>query len=170
MAGSINRVTLIGNVGKDPEIRTMRDGARVANLSIATSESWRDKSSGEKREKTEWHNVVVWNEGLVGVVEKYVSKGSKLYVEGQLQTRKWQDKDGSDRYTTEVVLKGFSAQIVLLSNKGGERQPGDEPGHDDARQSYGAPAGGSKPSAAPAAGGGFNKTMDEDIPFAPEVR
>jgi single-strand DNA-binding protein len=115
MAGSLNRVTLIGNVGKDPEIRRTQDGRPIANLSLATSESWTDKASGEKREKTEWHTIVIFNENLCKIVEQYVKKGSKLYVDGKLATRKWQDKSGADRYSTEVVLQGFDARVILLS-------------------------------------------------------
>lgn len=112
---SLNKVTLIGNVGKDPEIRTTTDGKEIANLTIATSESWRDKTTGEKKEKTEWHRVVVFNEGLTKVVKNYVKKGSKLYIEGSLQTRKWQGNDGKENYTTEIVIQGFSSTLKLLS-------------------------------------------------------
>lgn len=115
MAGSLNRVQLIGNLGKDPEIRRTQDGRPIANFSIATSESWRDKQTGEKKEKTFWHNVVCFNEGLCKVIEQYVSKGSKVYVSGSLETRKWTDKDGQDRYTTEVVMKAFNGELILLS-------------------------------------------------------
>lgn len=117
MSGSMNKVILIGNVGKDPEIRTFGNGGKVANMTVATSESWKDKQSGEKREKTDWHNVAVFNDGLVGIVERFVKKGTKLAIEGKLQTRKWQDRDGNDRYTTEVVLQGPKASIVLLGSK-----------------------------------------------------
>src|SRR4051812_18770551 len=113
MSGSVNKVTLIGNCGKEPELRTMQNGGKVANLSLATSESWKDKSTGEKKEKTEWHRVVVFGP-LADIIEKYVHKGSKLYVCGSLQTRKWQNKDGADQYSTEVVLQGFGAELVLL--------------------------------------------------------
>lgn len=123
MAGSLNKVMLIGNLGADPEVKNLASGQAVANMSIATSNSWKDKASGEKREVTQWHRVVVWNDGLVSVIEKYVKKGSKVYVEGELQTRKWQDQDGKDRYATEVVLSGFDAKLVLLGdNGGGSRQ------------------------------------------------
>lgn len=121
MSGSVNKVILIGNVGRDPEVRSTNNGTRIASLSLATSESWRDKASGEKRERTEWNRIAVFNEHLVDVVEKYVNKGSKLYVEGQLQTRKWTDKDGNDRYTTEVVLQRFGGTIQILD--GGKREP-----------------------------------------------
>lgn len=114
MAGSVNKVILVGNVGADPEIRRTQAGAPIANLRIATSESWRDRNSGERREKTEWHTVVVFNEGLCKVVEQYVKKGAKLYIEGQLQTRKWQDQSGNDRYSTEIVLQGFNSTLTML--------------------------------------------------------
>jgi single-strand DNA-binding protein len=128
---SLNKVCLLGNVGKDPEIRSMNSGDRVANLSIATSENWTDKQSGEKKERTEWHRVVVWG-ALVGVIEKYVNKGSKLYVEGQLQTRKWTDNAGVEKYSTEIVLRGFDAKLIMLDGKkseGGSSAPKqNEPG------------------------------------------
>ena len=120
MAGSLNEVNLIGHVGKDPEIRTMNSGDKVANFSIATSETWKDKSSGEKKERTEWHNIAVWG-NLVEIVERYVHKGDKLMIRGQMQTRKWQDKDGADRYSTEVVLRGFDAKLLMLGSKSGEK-------------------------------------------------
>lgn len=125
MAGALNKVQLIGNLGADPEIKDLRDGRQVCNLRIATTESWKDKQSGEKREKTEWHSVVIWNEGLVGIAEKWLKKGSKVYIEGQLQTRKWQDQAGNDRYTTEVVLQNFGGAIILLGDPGG-RNGGDD--------------------------------------------
>lgn len=118
MAGSLNKVTLIGNLGKDPEIRSTSDGREIASFSIATSESWKDKVTGEKKEKTEWHRIVIFKEGLVGVVKNYVKKGSKLYIEGQLQTRKWVDSSGQEKYTTEIVLQGFNASLILLDSKG----------------------------------------------------
>ncbi len=117
MAGSLNKVTLIGNLGKDPEIRTTTDGREIANFSIATSESWKDKSTGEKKEKTEWHNIAVFSEGLVRVIKSYVKKGSKVYIEGQLQTRKWTDKDNNERYTTEIVLQSYNSSLILLDFK-----------------------------------------------------
>ena len=119
---SVNRVYLIGNVGRDPEIRSTNDGTRMANLSLATSESWKDKNTGERKEKTEWHRIVVWNEGLVGVIEKYVRAGSKIYIEGQLQTRKWTDQQGQDRFTTEIVLQRFRGELVLLDSKPRDEQ------------------------------------------------
>lgn len=117
MAGSVNKVILVGNVGKDPEIRRTQDGKPIANLSIATSESWRDKNSGERKEKTEWHRVVIFNEGLCKVVEQYVKKGSKVFIEGALQTRKWTDQTGVEKYSTEVVLNGFSCSLTMLDGK-----------------------------------------------------
>ena len=119
MAGSVNKVILIGNLGADPEIRRTQDGRPIANLRVATSESWRDKTTGERKEKTEWHRVVIFNEGLCKIVEQYLKKGSKVYLEGALQTRKWQDKDGHDRYSTEVVLQGFNSQLTMLDTRGG---------------------------------------------------
>jgi len=117
MAGSVNKVILIGNLGADPEVRTFQNGGKVCNLRIATSERWRDKNSGENREKTEWHTVAIFNEGLVRIAEQYLHKGSKVYIEGQLQTRKWQDKDGRDRYSTEVVLQGFNSTLTMLDSR-----------------------------------------------------
>ena len=123
MAGSVNKVILIGNLGNDPEIRSMQNGNRVANLAVATSESWKDKQTGERRERTEWHRVVVFNEGLVNLCERYLKKGSKVYIEGQLETRKWQDQSGNDRYTTEVVMRPFRSELTMLdSRQGGERE------------------------------------------------
>lgn len=119
MAGSVNKVILVGNLGKDPVIRRTQDGRPIASFSIATSDSWKDKNTGEKREKTEWHNIVVFNEGLCRIIEQYVKKGSKLYIEGQLQTRKWQDQNGQDRYSTEVVLQGFNGALTMLDSAGG---------------------------------------------------
>ena len=117
MAGSVNKVILVGNLGRDPEIRTTQDGTKVANLSLATSETWRDRNSGERRERTEWHRVVIFNDKLCEVAEKYLRKGSKIYVEGQLQTRKWTDKDGQDRYSTEVVLQRFRGELTMLDGR-----------------------------------------------------
>ena len=118
MAGSVNKVILVGNLGRDPEIRFTQAGKKIANFSIATSEQWRDRQSGERRERTEWHRIVVFNEGLADVVERFVKKGSKLYIEGQLRTRKWQGQDGKDNYTTEVVLEGFNSNLTMLDNRG----------------------------------------------------
>jgi single-strand DNA-binding protein len=164
MSGSVNKVILVGNLGADPEVRRMQDGRPVVNLRIATSETWRDRSSGERRERTEWHRVVIFNEGLAKVAENYLRKGSKVYIEGQIQTRKWQDQSGQDRYSTEVVLQGFNSTLTMLDGRsggGGGGSFGDEPGGD---------FGSSGPvSSAPrrpvAAGGGRNNDMDDDIPF-----
>jgi single-strand DNA-binding protein len=172
MAGSINKVILVGNLGKDPEIRRTQDGRPIANLRVATTESWRDKTSGEKRERTEWHNVVIFSEGLCRVVEQYLKKGSKVYLEGQLQTRKWQGQDGQDRYTTEVVLQNFNGQLVLLDRPGGGAGAGSGMQEEDfaynagGSGSYGSGGGGSdsyKRSPQPA--GGFDKKVDDEIPF-----
>ena len=119
MAGSVNKVILVGNLGADPDIRRTQDGRPIANLSIATSETWRDKNTGERKEKTEWHRVVIFNEGLCKVAEQYLKKGAKVYIEGALQTRKWQDKDGKDKYSTEVVLQGFNSTLTMLDGRGG---------------------------------------------------
>ena len=117
MAGRVNKVILLGNLGRDPEIRSMQSGSKMATFSMATSKRWRDKNTQEQRDKTSWHNIVVFGDGLVDIVEKYVKKGSKIYVEGELQTRKWQDQDGNDRYTTEVVLQGYSSNLTLLDSR-----------------------------------------------------
>ncbi len=171
MAGSVNKVILIGNVGADPEIRRTQDGRPIANLRIATSETWRDRNSGERREKTEWHNVVVFNEGLCKVVEQYVKKGAKLYIEGQLQTRKWQDQSGNDRYTTEVVLQGFNSTLTMLDGRGeggGAARGGSDFGgggyedYDQPRQSSG---GGRSGGQSNQGGGNFSRDLDDDIPF-----
>jgi single-strand DNA-binding protein len=169
MAGSVNKVILVGNVGADPEIRRTQDGRPIANLRIATSETWRDRNSGERREKTEWHTVVVFNEGLCKVVEQYVKKGAKLYIEGQLQTRKWQDQQGQDRYSTEVVLQGFGSTLTMLDGRGegggasGGR--GSAGGGNDYGDDYGAPAPSSAPSRGGGGGGNFSRDLDDDIPF-----
>lgn len=169
MAGSLNKVQLIGHLGQDPEIRRTQDGRAIANFSVATSESWRDRNSGERKEKTEWHKVVVFNEGLAKIAEQYLKKGAKVYVEGQLQTRKW-EKDGIDRYATEIVLQGFGSTLTMLdgrnsngdgdggrsssSNSGGGRSQsyGDQSGRGDSRGSSGG-------------GSNFSRDLDDDIPF-----
>ena len=127
MAGSVNKVILLGNLGRDPDIRTMQNGKKVCSFSMATSDSWKDKETGEKKEKTEWHRVVVFNEGLVGVVENYVKKGTKLYIEGSLQTRKWTDDSGIEKYTTEIVIQGYGGRIDILSAKGSNQELTEEP-------------------------------------------
>ncbi len=159
MAGSVNKVILIGNLGRDPEIRSTQDGTRVANLSLATSENWRDKNTGERREKTEWHRVVIFNERLVEVAEKYLRKGSKIYIEGQLQTRKWQDQSGQDKYSTEVVLNRFRGELTMLdSRRDAEAQGAGDYG---GAPSGGAPSGGGGGGPAPSGGG----DLDDEIPF-----
>ena len=165
MAGSVNKVILIGNLGADPEIRRTQDGRPIANLRIATSESWRDKATGERKEKTEWHRVVIFNEGLCKIVEQYLKKGSKVYLEGQLQTRKYNDKDGVEKYSTEVVLQGFNSTLTMLDGArggGGGSFGGDESGGGDF--GVGGPSS-APPRRAVAAGGGRNSDMDDDIPF-----
>ena len=122
MAGSVNKVILLGNLGQDPDIRTMQSGKKVATMSIATSDSWKDKDTGEKKEKTEWHRIVVFNEGLIGVVENYIKKGTKLYIEGALQTRKWTDDAGTEKYTTEIVIQGYGGRIDIVSAKGNNQE------------------------------------------------
>lgn len=172
MAGSVNKVILIGNLGADPEIRRTQDGRPIANLRIATSESWRDKNSGERREKTEWHTVVVFNEGLCKIAEQYLRKGSKVYLEGALQTRKWQDKEGNDRYSTEVVLQGFNSQLTMLDGRGeggGQSERGG--GSDFGRGSPMERGGGADRGERAGASGGrgretsFAGELDDDIPF-----
>ena len=159
MAGSVNKVILVGNLGRDPEIRSTQDGTRVANLSLATSENWRDKNTGERREKTEWHRVVIFNERLVEVAEKYLRKGAKIYIEGQIQTRKWQDQSGADRYSTEVVLNRFRGELTMLdSRRDAEAQGAGDYG---GAPSGGAPSGGGPGGPAPSGGG----DLDDEIPF-----
>ncbi|MGJ4881309.1 single-stranded DNA-binding protein [Bradyrhizobium sp. HKCCYLRH2060] len=165
MAGSVNKVILVGNLGKDPEIRRTQDGRPIANLSIATSETWRDKATGERKEKTEWHRVVIFNEGLCKVAEQYLKKGAKVYIEGALQTRKWTDQSGVEKYSTEVVLQGFNSTLTMLDGRGGG-------GGSFSDDMGGGDFGSSGPSMAPprravasAGGGGRNSDMDDDIPF-----
>jgi len=174
MAGSVNKVILIGNLGRDPEIRRTQDGRPIANLRIATTESWRDKNSGERREKTEWHSVVIFNEGLCRVAEQYLKKGAKVYLEGQLQTRKWQDQQGQDRYSTEVVLQGFNGVLTMLdgrSGAGGGMHEGGQAdygggdfggGGDEPRRGSGSGGGGGSGASR---GGNFEKELDDEIPF-----
>ncbi|MBR2120674.1 MAG: single-stranded DNA-binding protein [Afipia sp.] len=162
MAGSVNKVILVGNLGADPEIKRTQDGRPIANLSVATSDTWRDKNSGERKEKTEWHRVVIFSEGLCKIAEQYLKKGSKVYIEGQLQTRKWQDKDGKDRYSTEVVLQNFNSTLTMLDGKSSGGSFGADEGGGDFGSS------GPSRSAPPrrvAAGGGRNDDMNDDIPF-----
>ncbi len=150
MAGSVNKVILVGNLGADPEIRRMQDGRSIANLRIATSETWRDKNTGERKEKTEWHQVAIFSEGLCKVVESYLRKGSKVYLEGQLQTRKWQDQNGNDRYSTEVVLQGFNCNLTMLDNAQGSEGSGGRPQQRSEPQQQGGFGGGQ---------------IDDEIPF-----
>jgi single-strand DNA-binding protein len=161
MAGSVNKVILVGNLGADPEIRRTQDGRPVANLRVATSDSWRDKATGERRERTEWHRVVIFNEGLCRIAEQYLKKGAKVYLEGQLQTRKWQDQQGQDRYSTEVVLQGFNSQLTMLDRAGTAGAGG------DAGES--ADFGSAGPSAPrerkPAMAGAKRDDLDDEIPF-----
>ena len=159
MAGSVNKVILIGNLGADPEIRRTQDGRPIANLRIATSETWKDKNTGERKEKTEWHRVVIFNEGLCRIAEQYLKKGSKVYIEGALQTRKWTDKDGIEKYSTEVVLQGFNSQLTMLDGKGGGgERVSDYSGGNDFGSS------GPSSSRRPAMAGG-GSDMDDEIPF-----
>jgi single-strand DNA-binding protein len=176
MAGSVNKVILVGNLGRDPESRSFQNGGKVVNLRIATSESWKDRNSGERKEKTEWHSVAIFNEGLANIAEKYLRKGSKVYVEGQLQTRKWQDNTGNERYSTEVVLQGFGGVLTMLDgpNGGGAAGGGarDDFGGADDFGGGGGFSGGRGGGAAKSSGGGFGQArggfaddLDDDVPF-----
>lgn len=153
MAGSVNKVILVGNLGADPEIRKTQDGKAIANLRLATSESWRDKNSGERKEKTEWHRIVIFNEGIAKVAEQYLKKGAKVYVEGALQTRKWTDKDGQEKYSTEVVLQGFNSVLTMLDRASG--------GSSDSAGDFGATAASRRPAVAST----VRADMDDEIPF-----
>ncbi|MBI1264147.1 MAG: single-stranded DNA-binding protein [Alphaproteobacteria bacterium] len=163
MAGSVNKVILVGNLGADPEVRRLNSGDPVVNLRIATSEQWRDKSTGERREKTEWHNVVIFNDNLAKVAENYLKKGAKVYVEGQLQTRKWQDRDGNDRYTTEVVLQKFRGELTMLDGKGEGGGGGRSGGYDQMDDRSGG-GGGQRQMDRPREDFSSD-TLDDDIPF-----
>ncbi|MDG5746793.1 single-stranded DNA-binding protein [Qipengyuania sp. XHP0207] len=180
MAGSLNKVMLIGNLGADPEIRSFQNGGKVANLRIATSETWKDRNTGERQERTEWHTVAIFSEGLVGVVERYLRKGSKVYIEGQLQTRKWQDQSGNDRYSTEVVIRGLGGTLTMLDGAsggggggGGQRGGGNwdqggggqSSGGGDNWRSGGGSSGGSGGSSGGSGGGSNYDDLDDDIPF-----
>ncbi|MEP0070514.1 single-stranded DNA-binding protein [Pyruvatibacter sp.] len=165
MAGSVNKVILIGNLGADPEVRHTQDGKPIVNLRIATSESWRDRNSGERRERTEWHRVVIFSEGLAKIAEQYLKKGSKVYLEGQIQTRKWQDQSGQDRYSTEVVLQGFNSTLTMLDGRGDSGGMG--AGSGGGMGASGGGGGGGRPAAA-AAGGGDDfggGDFDDEVPF-----
>ena len=161
MAGSVNKVILVGNLGRDPEVRSFQNGGKVCNLRIATSENWKDRNTGERRERTEWHSVAIFSEGLVRVCEQYLRKGSKVYIEGQLQTRKWQDQSGNDRYSTEVVLQGFNGTLIMLDGRnesgGGGYGGGSGGGYDSGPQGGGYGGGSSGP--------GPSGDMDDEIPF-----
>ncbi|HMM14768.1 MAG TPA: single-stranded DNA-binding protein [Parvibaculum sp.] len=159
MAGSVNKVILVGNLGADPEIRRTQDGRPIANLRVATSESWRDKNTGERREKTEWHRVVIFNEGLCRVAEQYLKKGAKVYIEGALQTRKWTDQSGQERYSTEVVLQGFNSVLTMLDGRSGGGGAAGGGGGDYGDEDFGGgrSSGGSR--------GSFSQDLDDEIPF-----
>ncbi len=166
MAGSVNKVILIGNLGRDPEVRSFQNGGKVCNLRIATSETWKDRNTGERKEKTEWHSVAIFQEGLVRVAEQYLRKGSKVYIEGQLQTRKWQDQSGQDRYSTEVVLQGYGGTLTMLDGRDsgggggyGGGGGGGQMGYDDRGGDSYSGGGGSTPSPAP------SRDLDDEIPF-----
>ncbi|MBX9795548.1 single-stranded DNA-binding protein [Sphingomonas sp.] len=175
MAGSVNKVILVGNLGRDPETKSFQNGGKVVNLRIATSESWKDRNSGERKEKTEWHSVAIFNESLAGVAERYLRKGSKVYIEGQLETRKWQDANGQDRYSTEVVLRPYSGQLTMLDGApgggGGGMRGGDDYGQDggrgfsDDRSGFGAARGGGAPGGGGFGGGFPQDDLDDDVPF-----
>ena len=164
MAGSVNKVILVGNLGADPEVRRTQDGRPIVNLRIATSDTWRDKATGERKEKTEWHRVVIFSEGLAKVAEQYLKKGAKVYIEGALQTRKWQDKDGQDRYSTEIVLQGFNSTLTMLDGRGGA---GAGAGSDMGGGDFGSPGptAARRPAMAGTGGGGKRDDMDDEIPF-----
>ncbi len=169
MAGSVNKVTLVGNLGKDPEVRKMQSGDSVVNFTLATSDTWRDKNTGERKEKTEWHNVVVFNEQIAKVAEQYLKKGMKVYVEGALQTRKWQDQSGQDRYTTEIVLQKYRGELQMLDSRsegGGARDYGEGDSGRSMPAASNSSFGGRAPAAAASGGGGsFSRDLDDEIPF-----
>jgi single-strand DNA-binding protein len=177
MAGSVNKVILVGNLGRDPESRSFQNGGKVVNLRIATSESWKDRNTGERKEKTEWHSVAIFNENLGRIAEQYLRKGSKVYIEGQLQTRKWQDNTGADKYSTEIVLQGFNGTLTLLDKPGGAAGGGgggwgdEDPGYGggDAGGYGGGRGGASSPrsggAAARGGAGAFDSDLDDDVPF-----
>lgn len=173
MAGSINKVIIIGHLGRDPEVRSFQNGGKIVNLRVATSESWKDRQTGERKERTEWHTVSIQNEGLAKVAEQYLRKGSKVYIEGKLETRKWQDQSGQDRYSTEIVLRPYNGELVLLSGRddevGGSRGGGNGGRSDSGNDNGGGYGSGGRPGGG---GGGYSgKTdVDDEIPFAPEVR
>jgi single-strand DNA-binding protein len=173
MAGSVNKVILVGNLGRDPEVRSFQNGGKVVNLRIATSETWRDKATGERKERTEWHSVAIFNENIGKIAEQYLRKGSKVYVEGQLETRKWQDQSGADRYSTEVVLRPYTGSLTLLDGREGGGGAGGSGGDDRGggypeERGYGDERGGSGGGSAPRSGGGGGggrSDLDDEIPF-----
>jgi single-strand DNA-binding protein len=175
MAGSVNKVIIVGNLGRDPEVRTFQNGGKVCNLRIATSETWKDRTTGERKERTEWHSVAIFQEGLVRIAEQYLKKGSKVYLEGKLQTRKWQDQSGADRYSTEVVLQGFDGTLTMLDGRdgggsgggtsGGGYDQGQSSGGYDQGASGGSFGGGSGGGSSAPAGGGSSSMDDDEIPF-----
>ena len=171
MAGSLIKVMLIGNLGQDPEVKSFQNGGKVCNLRIATSEQWKDKNSGERQERTEWHSVAIFSEGLVSVAERYLRKGSKVYVEGQLQTRKWQDQQGNDRYSTEIVLRGFNGTLTMLDGapgggqSGGVGGGGGRSGGSDWGSGGGSSGGGGASGGSSGGGSNFGDDLDDDIPF-----
>ncbi|MFP1645531.1 single-stranded DNA-binding protein [Pontitalea aquivivens] len=172
MAGSVNKVILVGNLGRDPEVRSFPNGGKVCNLRIATSENWRDKATGERKERTEWHSVAIFSEPLARIAEQYLRKGSKVYIEGQLETRKWQDQSGADRYTTEIVLRPYRGELTLLDGRDGGGQGGGYGqggggggGYDDPQGGYGGGQGGYGGGGQQGGGGGRRSDMDDEIPF-----
>ena len=167
MAGSVNKVIIVGNLGRDPEVRTFQNGGKVVNLNIATSETWRDKASGERKERTEWHRVSILNENLAKIAEQYLKKGSKVYIEGQLETRKWQDQAGVEKFTTEVVLRPYRGELTLLDGREGGSSGGGSGGGYMADLSGGRESGGydSGPASGSGGGGGRSNDMDDEIPF-----
>jgi single-strand DNA-binding protein len=171
MAGSVNKVIIVGNLGADPEIKSFQNGGRIANLRIATSEDWKDKNTGEKKERTEWHTVVLNSDGLVGVAERFLKKGSKVYIEGSLRTRKWQDASGNDRYSTEVSVAGFDGKLVMLDGARGGSGGGGNDGWSSGSSGGGAPSGGGQGGSnwqggsSGFGGGDFDNDLDDDVPF-----
>lgn len=171
MAGSVNKVIIVGNLGADPEVKSFQNGGRICNLRIATSEDWKDRTTGEKKERTEWHQVVLSTDGLVGVAERYLKKGAKVYIEGQLQTRKWQDASGNDRYTTEIRVGGFDGKLVMLDGARGGSGGGGNDGWSGGASGGGAPAGGGQGGSnwqggsSGFGGGDFDNDLDDDVPF-----
>lgn len=179
MAGSVNKVIIVGNLGKDPEVKSFQNGGRICNLSLATSENWKDKQTGEKKERTEWHNVTLQNDGLIGVAERYLKKGSKVYIEGQLRTRKWQDQSGNDRFTTEISVAGLDGKLVMLDgasggsgggSSGGGNRGGDTGSSDGGWNQGGSSSGSSQGGSSQGGGwnqggGGFDSDLDDDVPF-----